>query len=533
MTMHFLFIQLFVLAAIVAAVPVVEGDCVRQDHGLQWLVSKLSNSAAVSCLGQPLQKHNAQRYWGTQFSKDAQVVVYPGSTEDVSFAVRAARMSPTGNDFAIVCGGHSMINASSAYGFVLDLSKMSNARVAHDFRHSDGRTIVAIEYQGGATWGQVQTATNGSGYTAVGARVDNVGAGGFSLGGGIGFLAGAHGFAVDRLVQMEVVLADGKIVLATKTNEYRDLFWALQGGSGQFGVVTRFWQEAVREPKTSTLGFYYIDDADVPRLQEQTVAWFQHNKDPFSVVYYSYGYLPSTLQNPTPADYAKRTLLITVHFDDPTQPNQPDNNAAFASIFSGINTKNGAVITSKYYSDLVFAGQAAYPYGYRRGFYGPQTSQIDVAFLQTLTSSFGRYIDQQILAGEHPYSASMVVQYMFPGLNGRLPKLDTDTAWPHSKVGHQMLFTPAYRRATGDACARAALQAFNQLTYDQQRKTGGFIANYPNYISPGDSGRMVWGDNVERLIQIKAKYDPRCLIRNGRVFATSECIKGGWANIYA
>lgn len=520
-------------AACVAGGPIVEGDCVRRDEGLQWLVSKLSNEAAVSCLGQPLQKQNAHRYWGTQFAKDAQVVVYPASTEDVSVAVRAANRSPTGHDFAVVCGAHGMINASSAYGFVMDLSRMSQTRVVRDFRRSDGRNIVAIEYQGGANWGQVQAATNGSGYTAVGARVDNVGVGGFSLGGGIGFLAGAHGFAVDRLVQMEVVLADGTVVTATKANEHRDLFWALQGGSGQFGIVSEFWQEAVPEPKTSTLGFYYIDDADVPRLRQQVVSFFKDNKDPFSVVYYSYGYLPSTLQNPKPTDYAKRTLLITVHFDDPTNPNQPDNAAAFSKLFSGINTKNGAVVASKFYSDLVFIGQAAYPYGYRRGFYGPQTSQIDVDFLNKLTASFEKYIDKQVSMGEHPYSASLVVQYMFPGLNGNLPRSDSDTAWPHSKVGHQTLFTPAYMSATDDGLALSALQEFNQLIYDQQRKSGEFIANYPNYMSTGDSGRRVWGDNVGRLIQLKAKYDPHCLFRNGRVFATDECRKGGWANIFA
>lgn len=517
----------------VAAQPTLEGDCVYQDAALEWLYNKLSPAAAIACAGYPLQLKNANRYWGTQFGKNASVVVYPASAADVSKTVQAAQWAQSGQDFAFVGGGHSMINASSAYGMVADLTLLSKASVVQDFAGYYGEKVVAVEYEGGANWGQVQLATNGTGYTAVGARVANVGAGGFSTGGGIGFLAGAYGFAVDRLLQMEVVVPSGEIITARKDNKHSDLFWALQGGSGQFGIVTKFWQEAAIEPKKSTLSFYYINKQDVPRLREQTVAFFENNTDPFSVIYYSYGYLPSTLQNPQPSDYAKRHLLITVHFDDPTNPSQLDNNATFQALFNGINTNNGAVLTTEYYSQLVFVGEAAYPYGFRRGFYGPQTTKIDVDYLSNLDGVFDKYLDDQIAAGETPYSASYIVQYMFPGLNGHLPKHDADTAWPHSVAGHQTLFTPAYLHASHDGLMRSALKSFNDVTFAQQRRQGKALANYPNYISPGDTGRMVWGDNVARLTQIKEKYDQNCLIRNGRVFSSPGCAAAGFANIYA
>lgn len=523
------------LAAKATALALVEGDCVKSDPALQALESQLSSSSAISCLGYPLQQHNANRYWGMQFGKNASVVVYPATTEDVSHTVYAATWSQYGNDFSFVGGAHSEVNASSSYGFIVDMSWMNSSRLTLDFKDpAGGAPFPVVEYQGGANWGQVQTVTNGTGYTAVGARVANVGVGGFSLGGGIGFLAGAYGFATDRLVQLEIVLPSGEIVTATKNNKYSDLFWAMQGGSGQFGIVTRFWQRAAAEPKKSTMAFYYIKDSDVPRLREQTVDFFQNNEDPFSVVYYSFGFLPDNLANPTPESYSKRTLLITLHFDDASNPNQPDNDAAFRDLLAGIDTSKGSILATPYYADLAFVGEAAYPYGYRRGFYGAQTSAIDVDYLANLTDTFWAYVDSLTARGEHPYSASFVMQYMYPGLNGHLPANDADTAWPHAQVGHQTLFTPAYKHAENDAITLEAVEALNEVTYEQQKRVGGGIvlANYPNYIAPGDSGHRVWGHNVRRLAQVKQKYDPGCLVRNGRVFASQGCQMGGWANVF-
>ncbi|PQK12030.1 hypothetical protein BB8028_0003g06490 [Beauveria bassiana] len=526
-------IALFDLVSLVTAGPYIEGTCTRSDGALQWLASRLSENSAISCLGQPLQLRNANRYWGEQFGKNASVVVYPATTKDVSQAVQAANWSKFGADFSIVGGAHSQINASSSYGFVLDMSWMNSSRLIRQFRDpAGGKPFAAVEYQGGANWGQVQSVTNGTGYTAIGARLASVGAGGFSLGGGIGFLAGAHGFATDRLVQMEVVLPSGQVVTATRTNKHSNLFWALQGGSGQFGIVTRFWQRAVVEPKQSTIAFYYIKDTDVLRLRRQVVEFFKTNKDPFSVVYYSFGYLPDNLNDPKPESYAKRTLLITAHFDDPTNPSQPDNTRAFQSLLDGIDVSHGIVIPTNHYSNLVFLGGAAYPYGYRRGFYGAQTSEIDVDYLAKVTDTFWKYVDTLIKRGEKPYSASFVMQYMYPGLNGHLPKSDGDTAWPHARVGHQTLITPAYKHFENDGLAVAAVQELNQITYAQQKKVGSFLANYPNYIAPGDSGCRVWGHNVKRLADIKQEYDPGCLIRNGRVFASHGCRMGGWANVF-
>ena len=524
------------LIAFSHAAAVIQGNCTSSDSALNWLSHHLSSASAISCLGSPLQQHNAGRYWGSQFGKNASVVVYPGSTQDVSYTVQAANRSPLGADFAIVGGAHSQINASSAYGFVVDLSWMNKTHIVHNFPSSNGSSITAIQYEGGANWGQVQTAVNGSGCTPVGARVANVGAGGFSLGGGIGFLAGAYGYAVDRLVQLEVVLpSDGRIVTATRNNSYNDLFWAFQGGSGQFGIVTRFWQEAAPEPQASTIGFYYINDEDVDRLRNNTVDFFEHNDDPFSVVYYSFGFLPSSLVDPVPppSSYASRTLLIALHFGDPTNANQKGYNETFAGVLSGINTTNSVVQTTPYYADLVEIGGAAYPYGFRRGFYGPQTTKISVDYLTNLTDTMNAYISALQARGEHPYSASFVMQYMYPGLNGHLPPSDEATAWPHSVAGHQTLFTPAYLNATDDDLTLQYTDLINQVTYDRQKQLGEFLGDYPNYISPGVSGHRVWGENVKRLQQVKQKYDPGCLIRNGRVFASYGCIEGGWANVFA
>ncbi|GAB7338882.1 hypothetical protein MBLNU457_5565t2 [Dothideomycetes sp. NU457] len=517
----------FTCASVVSAF--VQGNCTVTDPSLRWLANRLSPQAAIACRGEPLQLKNAGRYWGEQYGKNASVVVYPITKEDVSYAVQASNRSPLGRDFAFVCGAHSMTGASSATGIIIDLSWMNTTEILHNVTVGDTTIGTAVAYQGGATWGGVNNATYGSGYCAVGARVSNVGAGGFSTGGGIGFLAGTYGYSIDRLRAMEVVLMSGQIICATKTNQYSDLFFALQGGGGQFGIVTKFYQEAAREPLVSEISIWTVANSSVEQAKQNTVDWFNNNDDPYSLMYYALAYVP---QNLVAGPYGIQNVLVGLRFGNPTNTDQKDFNATFAPLLANLEIASQASYSLPY-AFLTDALDGFFPYGFRRGFYGPQTTNISVDYLSKISATYDSYIASQLSKGDPVPTALWALQYMYPGLNGNLPPSDSATAWPHSVAGHQTLFSPAWNLPSDDSIVDNATMVFNQITHDQQKKVGPVLADYPNYISPGDTGRLVYGDNIERLIQIKAKYDPHCRIHNGRVFASPACLRQGKANLFA
>ncbi|WP_280298690.1 FAD-binding oxidoreductase [Nocardia neocaledoniensis] len=147
---------------------------------------------------------------------------------DVRTAVGAARES--GLDLAVRAGAHSVPGFGTVDdGIVLDLGAMKGIRIDPE------RRIARV--QGGCTWGDFDHAAHTFGLATTGGIISTTGVTGLTLGGGIGYLARAHGLSIDNLRSADVVLADGTFVTANAT-EHPDLFWALRGGGGNFGVVT-------------------------------------------------------------------------------------------------------------------------------------------------------------------------------------------------------------------------------------------------------------------------------------------------------
>ena len=162
--------------------------------------------------------------------KHPAAVTRPVNAGDVIAAVNFARESHL--PLAIRGGGHSVPGFGTCDdGIVIDMSRMRGVRV-----NPEKRTARA---EGGATWGDFNSATNAFGLATTGGIISTTGVAGLTLGGGIGYLARGFGLSLDNLVSADVVTADGKFLIASD-KENPDLFWAIRGGGGNFGVVTSF-----------------------------------------------------------------------------------------------------------------------------------------------------------------------------------------------------------------------------------------------------------------------------------------------------
>lgn len=171
----------------------------------------------------------ARGIWNGMVARRPQLIARCANVDDVQKAVREA--SRNGILTAVRCGGHSLAGFSTCDGLVIDLSRLRHVSVDAERRRA--------RFAGGCLLGNVDAETQKAGLIFPSGVVSHTGAGGLVLGGGTGWLARRFGLSCDNVVGFTLVTADGSTVRAN-AKENTDLFWALRGGGGNFGVVTEF-----------------------------------------------------------------------------------------------------------------------------------------------------------------------------------------------------------------------------------------------------------------------------------------------------
>jgi FAD/FMN-containing dehydrogenase len=344
--------------------------------------------------------------------------------------------------------------------------------------------------QGGALWSDVDHETQAHGLATTGGIIGHTGVAGLTLGGGIGFLMRKHGLAVDNLLAAEVVTAEGRIVCAS-ADEHPDLFWALRGGGGNFGVVTsfRFALHPLGPAVMAGPVFWAADDtADVLRFYRDFAA-------------------------EAPDELGSVVRLGTV----PPLPVIPEDlhwrpAIAIACCYAGaVEDGERAVRALRRFGTPLIDLLAPSPYAAFQGALD-DTVLHGWHYYWKATNLAGLSDDVIAVIADHAYAASSPRSYaaMFHmgGAVARVPH--AATAYAARDVVHNIIIDAVWLPdESGDHAAVETEWAQRFLQALQPHGAGGVYVNFLD--SDDDAGRVreAYGDETyRRLAEVKAKYDP-------------------------
>jgi FAD/FMN-containing dehydrogenase len=392
----------------------------------------------------------------------------------VAAAVAAARSA--GLEISVRGGGHNVAGrAVCDGGLMIDLALMKDTAVDPGTRTVDAGP--------GLNWGEFNAATQAHGLAVTGGTISTTGISGLTLGGGLGWLMGKFGLAADNLLQAQVVTADGSVITASEA-EHPDLFWALRGGGGNFGVVTSFKYRLhpVGPVITGGFRFFPVDEAAaVFRLFREMT---QDIPDDLSLV--------AALVR-TPDESATPVAgIIACHAGE---EKQAERDLAALRAF-GKNPLIDALIR-KPYEDV----NSQFDYGFPDGALNYWKS----SFMSGLPDETIEAMIDAFLRCPSPMSIMMIED--LHGAATRVPV--TATAIPHRRKGFNLLipsvWTDPGQTERNIAWTRQAYAALSpSLTADR----------YVNYLDDDEADlvrdpvRDAYGPNYDRLAEVKAAYDP-------------------------
>ena len=418
----------------------------------------------------------ARALYNAMIDKHPAAVAYCVDEADVASAIGFAR--ERGLRLAVRCGGHNGAGLASVDdGLVVDLSLMNEVRVEPEAR--------MVRVQGGAKLGEIDQATHEHGFAIPAGIISTTGVGGLTLGGGVGHLSRAGGLTIDNLVAATVVLADGSVV-QTDIEREPDLFWAIRGGGGNFGVVTSF---SLRGFPVTTVqaGPVLYDIGDAAEL----LGWYRDflpaQQDALNG-FFAFLTIPPGPPFPEELHMRKVCGVVWCYAGEDDSPALQEARSWGTPLLDGIAPVPLPAWNSAF--------DPVYPAGDQWYWRGEFVREIPDAA-----------IEQYVAFGEAlPTWKSTMHLYPIDGAASRIGS--EETAWAYrDAVWAQVIAGVDPDPANADTIRDWA------ISYSEAVRPFTMGTGYVNFQmqESGDRVRAMYGPNYDRLAQIKAHYDPQNL----------------------
>jgi FAD/FMN-containing dehydrogenase len=404
------------------------------------------------------------------------VIIKAADTSDVARVVSLARA--TRLELAVRSGGHSTAGHSTPEGgILLDLSGMNALDI--DVEH---HTAWA---QTGLTAGQYTTAAGAYGLATGFGDTGSVGLGGLTLGGGVGYLVRKHGLTIDDLLAAEIVTADSEL-LHVDAQHYPDLFWAIRGGGGNFGVATRFRFRL--HPVSTVVGGMLILPA-TPQVVSRFVAEAQAAPEELSTIA---NVMPAPPLPLVPAEqHGRLVVMATLVYAGAVQ----DGDHAMAP-FRALATPLADLIRPMPYPEI-------YP-PEEEGFH--PTAATRTMFVDAIDRDVAATILECLQNSDAPIRAAQLRV-----LGGAMVRVPADaTAFAH-RARRIMVNVAAFYQGPADRAVREAWVA--DFAAALRQGDGGAYVNFLGEEGLARVRQAYPGSTWERLVAIKARYDPTNLFR--------------------
>jgi FAD/FMN-containing dehydrogenase len=424
----------------------------------------------------------ARAVWNARFDRRPDLIARCLDAGDVSSAIQFAREQNL--PLSVKGGGHDYAgNTVAEGGLLIDLGPMKAVEV-----DVPGRRVTV---GAGCTWRDVDEATQPHGLATTAGTVSTVGVSGFTLGGGLGWLARKHGLAADNLLGADVVTASGEVVRADETHN-PDLFWAIRGGSGNFGVVTSF-ELALHEVGPDVLAGQVIYPAErAPELLRFFRDRFRDAPDELMCFPFFLRIPPLEL---FPEEVHGKLVLDFVLFYAGSVEEGENALAPFREL--------GDPIMDAVFPQPYLTLQQSFDAGMAKGNrWFSRSHHLDALTDEAIDDLIG-HLD--------PFPGEFTAVYFGPG-GGAVGRAAPDaTAYPHRASAFELHIFPGWLAASRDEeIMDWAQRLFDVMT---PHANGGV---YVNLLGDGEEDRVgaAYRDNFGRLRELKAKWDPENLFRN-------------------